>query len=91
MLSLSILGIMIFIILNARISKLFREHLFLNTVKIMDFLSGAQYYLPVILCTTAGNIHLFKIYRKKIPEHVKLKRNILRDAIEINWKEVNMT
>ena len=26
-----------------------------------------------------------------IPEDVKLKRNILWDIIEIDWKEVNMT
>ena len=35
MLSLSILGILIFIIINARKLKLFRGHLFSNAVKIM--------------------------------------------------------
>ena len=47
MLSLSILGIVVFIILNARELKLFRGHLSPNTVKIMLFISDAQYYIPV--------------------------------------------
>ena len=50
MLSLSILGIIIFIILTARKLKLFRENLFSNVVKIMLFISDAQYYVPVKLC-----------------------------------------
>ena len=50
MLSLAVLGIRIFIILNARKLKLFRGHLFSNTVKIMLFISDAQYYVPVKLC-----------------------------------------
>ena len=89
--SLSILGIVVFIILNARKLKLFRGHLFSNVVKIMLFISDVQYNVPVKLCRTAGSIHLFKITGKLIPEHVKLKRNILRDIIELDWKEVNMT
>ena len=39
MLSLSIIGIVIFTILNARKLKLFRGHMFSNTVKIMLFIS----------------------------------------------------
>ena len=90
MLRLSILGIVIFIILNTRKLKLFRGHLFSNAVKIMLFISDAQYYVPVKLCRTTGSIHLFKITGKLTPEHIKLKRNILWDVIELDWKEVNM-
>ena len=57
----------------------------------MLFISDNQYYIPVKLCRTAGNIHLFKITGKVIPEHIKLKKNILWHAIEKEWKEVNMT
>ena len=39
----------------------------------------------------AGSIHLFKITGKLTPEHIKLKRNILWDVIELDWKEVSMT
>ena len=74
--SLSILGIVIFIILNARKLKLVRGHLFSNAVKIMLFISDAQYHILVKLSRTAGSIHLFKITGKLIPEHVKLKKKI---------------
>ena len=57
----------------------------------MLFISDAQCYVPVKLCRTAGNMHLFQITGKLIPEHVSLKKNILWDVIEIDWKEVNMT
>ena len=43
------------------------------------------------LCRTAGSIHLFKITGKLTPKYIKLKRNILWDIIELDWKEVNMT
>ena len=64
MLSLSILDIVIFIILNARKLKLFRGHLFSNAVKIMLFISDTRYNVPVRLCRIAGSIHLFKITGK---------------------------
>ena len=74
MLSLSVLDIVTFIILNAKKWKLFRGHLFSNAVKTMLFISDAWYYVPVKLCRTPGSIHLFKITRKLIPEHVNLKK-----------------
>ena len=57
----------------------------------MLFISDAQFYVPVKLCRTAGSIDLFEITGKLILKHIKLKRNILWDVIEIDWKEVNMT
>ena len=90
-LDLVILGIIMFIILNTRKFKLFRGHLFSNAVKVMLFMSDTQYYVPVKLCQTVGSIHLSKMTGKLIPEHVTLKRLILWDIIEIDWKEVNMT
>ena len=62
-----------------------------NAVKIMLFISVVQYYIPVKLCRTAEGTHLFKITGKLTPECVKLKRNILWDVTELDWKEVNMT
>ena len=91
MLSLSILGIIIFISINTRKLKLFKGHLSSNAVKIMLFISDAQYYVLVKLCRTTGRMYLFKITWKLTPGHVKLKRNILCDVIELDWKEVNMT
>ena len=89
--TLSVSEIEILIILNARKLKLFRGYLFSNAVKIMLFISDAQCYIPVKMCRTARNIHLFKITGKLIPEHIKLKRNILWDIKEIDWKEINVT
>ena len=80
-----------FIILNIRKLKLFRGHLFSNAVKVMLFMPDAQYYVPVKLCRTEGSIHLFKFTGKLSPEYVTLRRKILWDIIEIDWKEVNMT
>ena len=39
----------------------------------------------------AGGIHLFKFTGMLTPENVKLKRNILLDVKELDWKEVNVT
>ena len=91
MLSLSILGIVIFIILKLRNLKLFRGHLFTNAVKIMLFISDAQYYVSIKLCRMAGSIYPFKITGMFTPEKVKLKTNILWDIIELHWMEVNVT
>ena len=68
-----VLGIMIFIVINAWKLKLFRGHLFSNAVKVVLFISDVQYYIPIKLCRTAGSIHLFKITGKLTPEHLELK------------------
>ena len=44
-LSLVILGIIIFIVINIRKLKLFRGHLFSNAVKVILFISDDQYYI----------------------------------------------
>ena len=62
-----------FIILNARKLKLFRGHLFSIAIKIMLFISDAQYYIPVKLCRNTASIHLFKGTGKLTPEHIELK------------------
>ena len=91
MLSLSILGFVIFVILKSKKLRLLRGHLLSNAVKIMLFISDTWYYIPTKLCTMAGSIHLFKITGMLTPENVKWKRNILWDVIELDWKEINVT
>ena len=73
MLSLSLSGLTFFVILHTQKIKLYRGHLFSNTIKIMLFISEEQYYVPIKLCRTAGSIHLFKIPSTSVPESVKLK------------------
>ena len=63
-LSITIIGLIIFTILQLRRIKLCRGQLFSNIVKIMLFISDVQYDIPVKLCKTAGSIHLFRDYRK---------------------------
>ena len=57
----------------------------------MLFISDTKYYVPIKLCRTAGNMHLFKTTGKLTPENVKLKTHILWDVIQLDWKEVNVT
>ena len=78
-------------ILHYQKSKLCRGCTFSNAVKIMIFISGIQYYLPIKLCITADSIHLFKVTGTFIPENIKLKKNYIWDTLEIDWKEVTMT
>ena len=56
----------------------------------MLIISAAQFYIPVKLCRTAGSIHLFTITGKLTPEHIELKRNILWDVMELDWKEISV-
>ena len=90
-LSVSIFGLVIFAILQARRIKSFRGQLFSNAVKIMLFISDIQYYVPIKLCKTAGSIHLFKITGILAPDKVKLKKHYIWDILEVDWKEVKVT
>ena len=55
------------------------------------FISDVQNYVPIKLCKTAGNIHLFKIRGMLKPKNIKLNKTYLWDTMEIDWKEVTMT
>ena len=46
-LSLTIFGLVMVAVLHYRKPKLCRGHIFSNTVKIMIFISDAQYYVPI--------------------------------------------
>ena len=62
-----------------------------NTMKIVIFISGVQYYVPMKLCTTTGSIHLFKIIGTLKPQNIKLNKNYIWDTLEIDWKEASVT
>ena len=70
-LSIVIIGLAIFVILQVRRIKLCRGQLFTSIVKIMLFISDVQYYVPVKLYRTSGSIHLFKITGMLMPDRVK--------------------
>ena len=90
-LSIAIIGIIIFAILQVRRIKLCRGQLFLNVVKIMLFISDVQYYIPVKQCKTAGSIHLFKITGKLMLDKVKLNKHYIWDILEVGWSEIKVT
>ena len=90
-LSLAIISLIIFAILQVRRIKICRGQIFSNVVKIMLFISDIQYYIPVKLCKTASSIHLFKITGKITMEKVKLKKHYVWDILEIDWSEVMVT
>ena len=83
-------SLVIFPILQVRRIKLCRGQLFLNTVKIMLFISDVQYYVPINLCKTVGSIHLFTITGILTPEKVKLNKHSIWDILEVDWKEVKV-
>ena len=78
-LSIAMMGLIIFTILQLRTIKLCGRQLFSNIVKIMFFISDVQYYVPVKLCKTAGSIHLFKITGKITMDKVKLNKYYIWD------------
>ena len=59
-LTLMITGLTFFIFATMRKCRIFREHLFSNTVTLMLFFSDVEYYVPFKLCKTSGSIQLFK-------------------------------
>ena len=75
-LSITIIGLVIFMILQVRIIKLCRGQLFSNVVKIMLFISDIQYYVPIKLCKTAGSIHLCKITGMLMTRQGKAKQTL---------------
>ena len=90
-LSITMIGLIIFAILQLRRIKLGRGQLFSNVVKIMLFVSDIQYYVLVKLCKTAGIIHLFRITGKIMRDKVKLNKYYIWDILEIDWTEVKVT
>ena len=90
-LSIVIIGLVIFAILQVRRIRLCRGQLFLNVVKIMLFVSDVQYYVWVKLCKMAGSIHLFKISGKLTIDKVKLNKHYIWDILEIDWSKVKVT
>ena len=88
--ALTVLGMAIVILLHYRKSKFCRGHGFCNIIKIVLFISDVQHYIPIKLCKTSGSLHLFKITDLLTSEDIKLNRNYLWDALEINWDKIKL-
>ena len=89
-LSITVIGLVIFTILQVKRIKICRGQLFSNVVKIMLFISDIQYYVPVKLCKTAGSIHLFKIKGTPTQNKVKLNKHYIWDIFKIDWSKIQV-
>ena len=90
-LSIIIIGLVVFAILQVRMIKLCRGQLFLNIVKIMLFISDVQYYVPVKLCRTAGSLHLYKITGRLRIDKVRLNKHYVWDILEKDGSRIKVT
>ena len=88
---ISIIGLVIFAILQVRRIELCRGQLLSNAVKTMLFISDIQYYIPIKICKTTGSIHLFKITEILTADKVKLNKHYIWDILEVDRKEVKVT
>ena len=87
---MTILLIVYICLTNHRCTK-FKRRLYSNTVTIMLFFADVKQYIPVKLCKSAGNIHLFQLYGQLNSDQIVLEKNCLWDMIRIDWKEVFVT
>ena len=90
-LSIRIIGLVVFAILQVRTKKLCRGQLFSNVIKIMLFISDIQYYVPVKLCRTVGSIHLFKITGRLTIDKVRLNKHYVWYILEIDSSGIKVT
>ena len=70
---------------------MFRKYHYSNIIKIMIFISNIKSYVPIKLCKTSGNLHLFKLTGCINKENITLHKNTIRDVIEIDWRSVTIT
>ena len=80
--------LIVYICLTHQKCTMFKRRLYSNTVTIMLFFSDVKQYIPVKLCKSAGNIHLFQMYGQLTSDQIVLEKNCLWDMIKINWREV---
>ena len=60
-------------------------------VKIKLFLVDTESYVPLELNKLAGNVHLFKLTGVLSLDNVILKKNWMRDVLEVNGNNVHIT
>ena len=91
LLTLMVIGLMIYILTTTQRCTIFKRKLYSNTVKVMLFFSDVKQYIPVKLCKTAGSIHFFRYMDSSPQTKSLLKGNFLWDVIKIEWEEVFLT
>ena len=90
---LMILNLVIVVLLLLRKIKksiFFLGQPFSNIVKVKLFLANTKSYVSLDLNQLAGNTHLFKLTGELSLENVTLKKNWIRDALEIKWGNIHI-
>ena len=88
---LNLILTMLLVLVKLKKSKVFQGHIFTNMVKIKLFLANTQTYVPLELNSAAGNVHLFKLSGTLNIEKFTLRKNWIRDVVEINWENTHVT
>ena len=76
-LTLMIIGLVIYIFVTTQKCTIFKRRLYSNTVTVMVFFSDIKQYVSVKLCKIAGSIHLFQIYGQLTSDQITLERKYL--------------
>ena len=90
MLIIITLGMLYLVTNKLRKTSFCKGCLFSNNTKILLFISNTHSYAPIKLCRVARSIHLFRIRGRLNPEHVKIKKNWIRDGLKIDWSDVSI-
>ena len=80
-LTLMIIGLVIYNFATTQKCTIFKRRLYSNTVTVMLLFTDVKQYVPVKLCKTAGSIHLFQIYGQLTSDQITLERKYLWDVI----------
>ena len=91
MLIIITLGMLYLVTNKIRKSSLFKGHLFSNNTKILLFICNTHSYISIKLCRVARSIYMFRIRGRITSESVNLKKNWIKDVLEIDWSNVNIT
>ena len=90
-LTLMIIGIIIYIFATTQKCTIFNRRLYSNAVTVMFFFSDIKENVPIKLCKTVGSTHLFQIYGQLNSDQITLERKYLWDIIKIDWGQVIVT
>ena len=88
---LNIIMVIIIILVKIKKSRIFQGQFFSNMVKKKLFLVDTESYVPLEVNKLAGNVHLFKLMKELSLDNVILKKNWIRDVLEVNWNNVCTT
>ena len=80
--------VVIMAIAKVRKSRIFKEKLFSNSIKVKLFVSDNHCYIPLHLNKLAGNVHLLKLCGVLMKDNLILRKNWIWDILEIDWTDV---